>query len=112
MAEGEILRFPASQKSVNQFIKEQTKKQTLSKARRDVGLPSEFLKCKQESRKIEDIQLQELTDFLFECIVTVTVYSNRNAASEFSSHPMRTACLLYHKAPHINSFKTAAEGGS
>ena len=52
MAEGEILRFPALQKSVNQFIKEQTKKQTLSKARWDVGLPSEFLKCKQESRKI------------------------------------------------------------
>ena len=55
MAEGEILRFPALQKSVNQFIEEQKKKQTLSKARRDVGLLSEFLKSKQESRKIEEI---------------------------------------------------------
>ena len=55
MAEGEILRFPALQKSVNQFIEEQKKKQTLSKARRDDGLLSEFLKSKQESRKIEEI---------------------------------------------------------
>ena len=51
MAEGEILRIPALQKSVNQFIEEQKKKQTLSKlARRDVGLLSEFLKSKQESK--------------------------------------------------------------
>ena len=94
MAEGEILRFPALQKSVNQFIEEQKKKQTLSKARRDVGLLSEFLKSKQESRKIEEIQSQELCDFLSEFIVTV--YSKRNASSEFSTHPMRTARLLYH----------------
>ena len=65
MVEGEI-----------QFIEEQKNKQTLSKTRRDVGLPSEFLKSKQESRKIEEIQSQELNDFLSEFIVTVTVYSN------------------------------------
>ena len=76
MAEGEILRFPALQKSVNQFIEEQKNKQTLSKAKRDVGLLFEFLKSKQESRKIEEIQSQELNDFLSEFIVTVTVYSN------------------------------------
>ncbi|CAH3145735.1 unnamed protein product [Porites evermanni] len=64
MAEGEILRFPALQKSVNQFIEEEKKKQTLSKARRDVGSLSEFLKSKQESRKIEEIQSQKLNDFL------------------------------------------------
>ena len=96
MAEGEILRFPALQKSVNQFIEEQKNKQTLSIARRDVGLLSEFLKSKQESRKIEEIQSHELNDFLSEFVVTVTVYSNRNASSEFSTHPMRTARLLYH----------------
>ena len=96
MAEGEILRFPALQKSVNQFIEEQKNKQTLSKARRDVGLLCEFLKSKQESRKIEEIQSQELNDFLSEFIVTATVYSDysdRNASSEFSTHPMRTARL-------------------
>ena len=76
MAEGEILRFLALQKSVNQFIEEQKNKQTLSKAKRDVGLLFEFLKSKQESRKIEEIQSQELNDFLSEFIVTVTVYSN------------------------------------
>ena len=51
MAEGEILRFPALQKSVNQFIEEQKNKQTLSKARRNVGLLSGFLKSKQEKQK-------------------------------------------------------------
>ena len=76
MAEGEILCFPALQKSVNQFIEEQKNKQTLSKAKRDVGLLFEFLKSKQGSRKIEEIQSQELNDFLSEFIVTVTVYSN------------------------------------
>ena len=76
MAEGEILCFPALQKSVNQFIEEQKNKQTLSKARRNVGLLSEFPKSKQGSRKIEEIHSQELNDFLSEVIVTVSVYSN------------------------------------
>ena len=71
MPEGESLRFPALQKYVNQFIEEQKNKQTLSKTRRDVGLLSEFLKSKQENRKIEDIQPKELNDFLSEFIVTV-----------------------------------------
>ena len=75
MAEGESLRFPALQKSVKQFIEEQKNKQTLSKTRRDVGLVSEFLKSKQENRKIEEIQPQKLNDFLSEFIVTVTFYS-------------------------------------
>ena len=70
MAEGESLRFPALQKSVNKFIEEQKNKQT-SKTRRDVGLLSEFLKSKQENWKIEEIQPQELNDFLSEFIVAV-----------------------------------------
>ena len=71
MAEGESLCFPALQKSVNKFIEEQKNKQTLSKTRRDVGLLSEFLKSKQENWKIEEIQPQELDDFLSEFIVAV-----------------------------------------
>ena len=71
MAEGEILRFPALQKSVDQFIEEQKNMQTLSETRRDVGLLSEFLKSKQENRKIEELQPQELNDFLSEFVVTV-----------------------------------------
>ena len=71
MAEGERLRFPALQKSVNKFIKEQKNKQTLAKNRRDVGLLSEFLKSKQENWKIEEIQPHDLNDFLSEFIVAV-----------------------------------------
>ena len=43
----------------------------LSKTRRDVGLLSEFLKSKQEHRKIGEIKPQELNDFLSEFILTV-----------------------------------------
>ena len=57
MAKGKILRFPALQKSVNLFIEEQKKKQTNV---------VEFLKSKQESRKVEEIKPQELNDFLSE----------------------------------------------
>ena len=71
MAEGETLRFPALHKSVQQIIQEQKNKQTLSKTGRDVGLLSEFLKSKQENRNIEEMQPQELPDFLSEFIVTV-----------------------------------------
>ena len=62
MAEGESLRFPALQKSVNQLIEEQknNKTKTLSKPRRDAGLLSEFLKSKVENRKIEEIKPQDL----------------------------------------------------
>ena len=71
MAEGESLRFLALQKSVNQFIEEQKYKRTLSKTRRDVGFLSELLKSKQKNRKIEEIQPQELNDFLSAFIVNV-----------------------------------------
>ena len=71
MAEGQSLRFPALQKSVNQFIEEQKNKPTLSKTRRGFGLLSEFLKSMEENRKIEEIQPRELNDFLSELIVTV-----------------------------------------
>ena len=60
MAEGESLRFPALQESVNQLKEEQKNKPTLSKTRRGVGLLSEFLKSKEENRKIEEIQPREL----------------------------------------------------
>ena len=62
MAEGESLRFPALQKSVNQLIEEQknNKTKTLSKPTRDAGLLSEFLKSKLENRKIEEIKPQDL----------------------------------------------------
>ena len=62
MAEGESLRFPALQKSVNQLIEEQknNKTKTLSKPRRDAGLLSEFLNSKLENRKIEEIKPQDL----------------------------------------------------
>ena len=83
MAEGESLRSPALQKSVNQFIEEQKNKQTLSETRRDVGLLSEFLKSKQENRKIEEIQPQELNEFLSEFIVTVSL---RGFIASFNRH--------------------------
>ena len=87
MAEGESFRFPALQKSVNQFIEEQKNKPTLSKTRRGVGLLSEFLKSKEENRKIEEIQSGELSDFLSELIVTV----KRNDGGDYESSSLRVA---------------------
>ena len=87
MAEGESLRFPALQKSVNQFIEEQKNKPTLSKTRRGVSLLSEFLKSKEENRKIEEIQSGELSDFLSELIVTV----KRNDGDDYESSSLRVA---------------------
>ena len=85
MAEGESLRFPALQKSVNQFIEEQTNKPTLSKTRRGVGLLSEFLISKEQNRKVEEIQSRELSDFLSELIVT----GKRNDGGDYES-----SCLI------------------
>ena len=52
MAEGEAFVFQLCRS-------EQKNKHTLSKTRRDVGLLFEFLKPKQENRKIEEIQPQD-----------------------------------------------------
>ena len=87
MAEGESLRFPALQKSVNQFIEEQKNKRTLSKTRRGVGFLSEFLKSKEENSKIEEIQSEELSDFLSELIVTV----KRNDGGDYEPSSLRVA---------------------
>ena len=41
-------------KPIDKFIKDQKNKNTLSKTRRDVSLPTEFLSSKNESRRIEE----------------------------------------------------------
>ena len=73
MAEGEILRCPALQKSVNQFIEEQKNKRCRKLDEMLACSPSFWNPSKKALRKIEKIQLQELNDFLSEFIVTVTV---------------------------------------
>ena len=74
MAEGESLRFPALQKSVNQFIEEQKNKQTLPKTRQDVSwlaVRVSEIQTRKSAWNIEEIQPEELNDFLSEFIVTV-----------------------------------------
>ena len=71
MAEGESLLCQLYRNSLTNLSSNRKNKQILSKTRRDVGLLSEFLKSKQENRKMEEIQPQELNDFLSEFILTV-----------------------------------------
>ena len=55
-------RFVSLDKPINKFIKERkTKKNnTLSKTQRDVSLLNEFLRTKNEARKVEEIPPEEL----------------------------------------------------
>ena len=48
---------------------------------------SEFLKSKEENRKIEEIQSGELSDFLSELIVT----DKRNDGGDYESSSLRVA---------------------
>ena len=67
MAEG---RF-ASVCSVEEFILEQENKNTVKKTERDVRLLERFLKTKNEDRKIEDIPVVELNEYISQFIISV-----------------------------------------
>ena len=47
-------------KPIDKFNEDQKNKNTLSKTQRDVSLLTEFLNCKNESRRIEEISPREL----------------------------------------------------
>ena len=62
-------RFVSPDKPIDKFIEDQ--KYTLSKTRRDVSLLTEFLNCKNESRRIEEIPPKELNEYISEFIIAV-----------------------------------------
>ena len=57
--------------SVSKFIEQQENDNTRKKTLRDIGLLQEFLSSKNELRRIEDISLQQLNEYLSEFIISV-----------------------------------------
>ena len=55
-------------KPIGKLIEDQKNKNTLSKPRRDISLPTEFLDSKNESRRIEEIPPKELNEYICEFI--------------------------------------------
>jgi len=64
-------RFIALDNSIEDFIQEQQNKHTRAKTRRDVCLLIEFLKQKEETRKVEEIKSDKLNNYLCEHISSV-----------------------------------------
>ena len=57
--------------SVSEFIEQQENDNTRKKTLRDIGLLQEFLSSKNELRRIEDISVQQLNEYLSEFIISV-----------------------------------------
>ena len=64
-------RFIALDKPIEDYVQEQQNKNTRAKTRRDVSLPSEFVKQKKETRELEEIKPDELDKYLCEFILSV-----------------------------------------
>ena len=71
MAECSGSRFKPLDKPIEEYITDQENKNTRAKTRRDVKLLTAFLLEKNEQRKIEEIQPEELNRYVSEFIVSV-----------------------------------------
>ena len=70
MAQGST-RFEHLEKSIDDCIIEQQNKNTRAKTTRDVKLLIEFLREKHDQRNPEDIDAEELNEYLCEFILSV-----------------------------------------
>ena len=70
MAQGST-RFEHLEKSIDDYIIEQQNKNTRAKTTRDVKLLIEFLREKHDQRNPEDIEAEELNEYLCEFIPSV-----------------------------------------
>ena len=70
MAQGST-RFEHLEKSIDDYIIEQQNKNTRAKTTRDVKLLIEFLREKHDQRNPEDIEAEELNEYLCEFILSV-----------------------------------------
>ena len=71
MAECSGSSFKPLDKPIEEYITDQENKNTRAKTRRDVKLLTAFLLEKNEQRKIEEIQPEELNCYVSEFIVSV-----------------------------------------
>ena len=99
MTQTSSLRFPALEKPVNEFIREQENKKTLSKTRGDIAIFMAFLKERNEKRKLEEIPPEHLNHILSEFIITV----KRKGGDEFE--PSSLTGFLCSFDRHLKAFK-------
>ena len=64
-------RFVPLESPLDEFIEEQSNKNTLSKTNRDVSLLNEFLRAKEVDKEIENLEAKELDEVLCAFIVEV-----------------------------------------
>ena len=64
-------RFVPLELPLNEFIEEQSNKNSLSKTNRDVSLLKEFLRAKEADKEIENLEAKELDEVLCAFIVEV-----------------------------------------
>ena len=74
-------RFVPLELSLDEFIEEQSNKNTLSKTNRDVSLLKEFLRAKEVDNEIENLEAKELDEVLCAFIVEVKKNGRRIRAN-------------------------------
>ena len=71
-------RFVPLELPLDEFIEEQSNKNTLSKTNRDVSLLKEFLRAKEVDKEIENLEAKELDEVLCAFIVEVKKRTEEN----------------------------------
>ena len=67
---------------LDEFIEEQSNKNTLSKTNRDVSLLKEFLRAKEVDKEIENLEAKELDEVLCAFIVEVKKRTEENTSQQ------------------------------
>ena len=94
MAQGST-RFEHLEKSIDDYIIEQQNKNTRAKTTRDVKLLIEFLREKHDQRNPEDIEAEELNEYLCEFILSV----KRKDGKDFEPSSLRDMFSSFN--PHL-----------
>ena len=95
MAQGST-RFEHLEKSIDDYIIEQQNKNTRAKTTRDVKLLIEFLREKHDQRNPEDIDAEELSEYLCEFILIV----KRKDGKDFEPSSLRVMFSSFNR--HLN----------
>ena len=75
-------RFVPLKLPLDEFIEEQSNKNTLSKTNRDVSLLKEFLRAKEVDKDIENLEAKELDEVLCAFIVEVKKTAEKNTSQQ------------------------------
>jgi len=86
-------RFESLDMSVEEFIDDQENENTKKKTKQNIALLEEFLRFKEERRKIEEIPPQELNVYLGEFIIAVRTKENK----EYEPNSLRSLMASFER---------------